>query len=40
MVRRAINTGDTSQDYPLDQQGFVLFAYGTSPGGWNGDSVT
>ena len=36
MVRRAINTSDTAQDYPLDQQGFVLFAYGTSPGGWNG----
>lgn len=36
MVRRAINTNDTAQDYPLDQQGFVLFAYGTSPGGWNG----
>lgn len=40
MVRRAINTGDTSQDYPLDQQGFVLFAYGSSQGRWNGDIIT
>ena len=34
-VRRAINTTDSSQDYPLDQEGFVLFAYGDMQGGWN-----
>ena len=40
MVRRAINTSDTAQDYPLDQEGFVFFAYGSSQGRWNGNIVT
>nr|QHX41471.1 ferric-chelate reductase 1 [Halisarca dujardinii] len=32
-VRRAISTGDTSQDRPLNQAAFFLFAYGSAQGG-------
>ena len=39
-MRRAINTTDQSEDYPLDQMGFVLFAYGTAQGSWDGDIPT
>ena len=31
-VRRAITTGDTAQDYPLNQSSYILFAFGDAQG--------